>query len=85
MCDLILQWGIVDAEIMTPSAETQELSKCISFKPGVGQDLAMHASQSARNCGRLISAFPLSSASFSFWILSSVFRGYHSFPCEPVE
>ena len=36
-----------DTEIMVPSAENPQLSKVSSFKPGVGQDKALHASPAA--------------------------------------
>ena len=37
-----LQWGIMDAEIMVSSVENPELTNA-HLKPGVGQNIAMHA------------------------------------------
>ena len=37
------------AEIKVPSVENPKLSKVLSSKPGAGQNIAMHASPTARN------------------------------------
>ena len=42
-------WGTEDSEIKVPSVENPELTNCLSLKPGVGQNIAMHASPTARN------------------------------------
>ena len=44
-----LHWGTVAAELKAPFAENPELSKVLSSKPDVGQNIAMHASPTARN------------------------------------
>ena len=45
-----LQQGTADAEIKIPSAENPELSEFLPLKPGVAdQNIAMHASHTARN------------------------------------
>ena len=52
------QWGTADTEIRVPSAENPELSKVIlSLKPGVGQNIALCASPTARISAFLISTF----------------------------
>ena len=43
------QWGTADAQIKVPSAENLELSCVLALKPGVGQNIAMHASPTARS------------------------------------
>lgn len=43
------QRGTADSEIKAPSAENQELAKVHSFKPGVDQNIALHASPAAKN------------------------------------
>ena len=59
-----LQWGIVDTEIMVSSVVNPELTNA-PLKPGVGQNIAMHASPTARNFSLvLISASPVHSPSF---------------------
>ena len=65
------QWGTADAEIKVPSVENSELPKVLPLKPGVGQNIAMHASSTAMNFF-LISTFPVHSTSF-FSGLSLVF------------
>ena len=44
-----LQRGTVDTEIKAPSAVNTELLTFLSLKPGVDQNIAMHASSTARN------------------------------------
>ena len=43
LCRLALQWGLADAEVVVPSVETPELTSVFPLKPGVGQNIAMHA------------------------------------------
>ena len=43
------RWGTADMEIMAPSAANRELSQFLSFKPGAGQIIALHASPTVRN------------------------------------
>ena len=62
---LSLQWGTADAEIKVPSVENLELTKVPSFKFGVGQNVALRTSHTARNSASLISTFPFLSPSFS--------------------
>ena len=59
-----LQWDTADAEIKTHLVRTQS-SKILSIKSGVGQNISMHASPTARDFFlELISAFPVHSRSF---------------------
>ena len=39
----------MDADIMVPSVENPELTKALPLKPGVGQNIAVHAVPAARN------------------------------------
>ena len=56
--------GTADAEINVPSFETR-VDKCSPLTPGVGQNIAMHASPAARNFFlALISTFPVHSPSY---------------------
>ena len=63
------QWGIVDAEIKVPPwlGVVPGLSKVISsfLKPGVGQNIALHATPAARTC-TLPSFYLPNSFSFTF-------------------
>ena len=43
------QWGTADAEIKIPSVENPELTNALPLKPGVCQNIAMHASPTTRN------------------------------------
>ena len=43
-----LQQGTADAEIKAPSVENPELTNVLPQKPGVGQNIATHASPTAR-------------------------------------
>ena len=43
------QWGTANAEVKVPSAENPALSKVFSFKPGLDQNIVLHASPAARN------------------------------------
>ena len=65
----LLQWGIIDAEIKPPSPPPSGipgLSKVIFSKPGVGQNIALHAVPADRISTYLVSAFPIHlSSSFS--------------------
>ena len=44
-----LQSCTADAEISVPSVENPELTNVLPLKPGVGQNIAVHASPTARN------------------------------------
>ena len=55
------QWGAADAEIKVPSVENTD--KILPLKPGAGQDIAMHATLTARNF-LLISTRPAQSPAF---------------------
>ena len=46
-----------DADIKTPSAENPELSEVLSFRPVVGEKIALHASPAARDSDFLTPAF----------------------------
>ena len=59
-----------DAEIKVPSAEIPELSRVLSFKLGVGQNVAFHALPTARNCAFLIFAFSFHSTFLFFSLFS---------------
>ena len=48
----------------SPSRENPDLSKVLSFKPWIGQNIASHAWSAARNCAFLIFTSLLRSASF---------------------
>ena len=52
-----LLWCTVDVEIKVLSAETPELSKVPSLKPGVAEEIALHALCTARNVSFLPSVF----------------------------
>ena len=55
-----------DAEMKVPSVENTELTHVLLLKPGVGQDIAIHASPTARNFVLvLIFTLPVHSPSFS--------------------
>ena len=43
------QWGTADAEIKVPSVEKPDVTNILLFKLGVDQNIAMHASRTARN------------------------------------
>ena len=64
VCSFVLSphWGTADADITVPSVENPELTNVLRLKPGVGQNIAMHASPTARNFFLgLISTFPVHS------------------------
>ena len=42
------QWGTANAESNVPSVANPELTSALSLKPGVGQNIASHASPNAR-------------------------------------
>ena len=42
-----------------PSADLPQLSQVVSFKPGVGQNIALHALSTVMNSAFLISAIPV--------------------------
>ena len=46
-----------------PSAENRFLSKAVTFEPGVGQNVTLHAMPTSRNSTILICAFPVPSSS----------------------
>ena len=64
--DTTVNGDTTEAEANAPSAENLEISKVLSFKPGVGQNIAFHA----RNSTFLMPADIIHSASF---IKSSLF------------
>ena len=65
-CQTDPQWGTADAEIKVLSVENPGLTNVLPLKLGVGQNIAMHASPTARNYFLvLISTFPVHSPSFS--------------------
>lgn len=45
---LILLWGTADAQLKAPSTENLDLPNVLSFKPGVGQYIILHASPTDR-------------------------------------
>ena len=45
-----------EAEVKGPSAEDPEVSKVSSLKPGVGQNIALHASPTVREAAFLTTA-----------------------------
>lgn len=47
-----------------PSGEKSELANVLYFKPGLGQNIAQHASPAAKKCTLLFFAFSVDSASF---------------------
>ena len=49
-------WDTTDAEVNVPSPKNSELLHMLSVKPGVDQNIALHASPIARNVGFLIPA-----------------------------
>ena len=63
---VLLQLGTLDTEVKVPCAENPELSKVLSFKPGVGQSIASHASPAARHSTLLIFTFLVHSLNFFF-------------------
>ena len=54
----------MDAEVKVPSAANPGLLKGFSFQPGVGQDMALHASPTARDSSFLIFYLPIRSVLF---------------------
>ena len=59
------EWGAADAEIKVPSVENPELANVLPLKPGVDENIAMHALPTARNFFFvLILTFPVDSPSF---------------------
>ena len=59
------QWDTVDTEIKVFSVENSELRTALPLKPGVGENIAIRASCTARNfVFSLISIFPVHSSSF---------------------
>ena len=59
--------GAVGTEIKVPTVENPELTDDVPLKPGVGQNITMHALPTAWNFFPvLISAFPVHSPSFYF-------------------
>ena len=42
-------------KLQSRSAENPELSNVLTFKPGVGQNIALHASHAARDAAFLVS------------------------------
>ena len=46
-------------------SESRGIKGSLSFRPGSGLNVALHASLTARNSAFLLSAFPCQSASFS--------------------
>ena len=65
---------IAKAEIEAFSAENPELLKLFSFKPGLGQTIALDASLTARNYAGVIPAFLVHSDSFSLSPLNIKWR-----------
>ena len=66
------QRSATDADILGRLAETSEVSKVLSFKPGVGQNIALHASPTARKSSAGVPAFLIHSIwkrffKFVFW------------------
>ena len=60
-----LQRGTADAEIKAPSVENPGLTNVLPRKPGVGQNIATHASTTARNFFLVqIFTYPTHSPSF---------------------
>ena len=57
--------GVADSNIQFSSAENPELFKALSFKLGIGQKIALHASPTVLTYALLISAFPVHSIAFS--------------------
>lgn len=62
---LVLILGTVNVEIKVPSAEPPELSKVLSSKCGVGQNVPLRVSPTACNSLFLISALRVHSSTFS--------------------
>ena len=58
-----LQWDVIDADIMVPSAENSVPSKVLFLKPGAGQNTALHTLPTPRSAVFLISVFPVRSSS----------------------
>ena len=56
--------GTADAELKVPFAENSEKLKVLSLKPGVGEDIALHALHTAMNAVLLVFAFSIHSTSF---------------------
>ena len=54
-----------------------KLSEVLSLKPGVGRNIALHASPAARNSTVLMSTFPLYSTSFIANLVSSFSMKWH--------
>ena len=51
------RWGTAGAEIEVSAAEGSELLKVLSFQPGLGRNIVLHASHTARNSELLTGSF----------------------------
>ena len=65
-----------DTEIKVASVENQDLTNVFPLKPEIGQNIATHASPTARN---------VFSPEILFLLFNCVSFGYRSFPCGPTE
>ena len=67
--------GTADAKNKVPSVENPELTNVLPLKPGVGQNLAVHALSTARNFFLVLDNlyFPVHSSSFFSNLLSFFF------------
>ena len=45
----LMQWGTAGGKINVPSVKNPDLSTVVPWKPGVGQNIAMHTSPTASN------------------------------------
>ena len=83
-----LYMGTADAETRVCSAENPEVTNVRSFKPGVGQNIAAHASPTARNSFFVpYSTFPVYSHLEFFKIVSLIFScvGTRNVLSHPVQ
>ena len=58
-----------------PSAENPEISKILTVRPRVDQNIALHASPTVRNSAFLISTFSFHLTSFFFFFSFFVLSG----------
>ena len=76
--------GIADKKIRALSSENTQLSTVLSFKPGVGQNIALHALPAARNFAFLVSAFSVYSTAVSVYVCVCVCLYVCACVCECV-
>ena len=65
-------WGTADAEIKVHSFENPELTNMFTLKPGVSQNITMHALPTARNFFLVLICIPFRSIQLNFFQVPSL-------------